>query len=197
MVTRTLYGWLLRGKWFARVWRLVGCGQVYGVPVAALSSRALMKVRVDKVPIVLPEACFQQDGARLVRSGPRRVSRSISVSLPSPHAAPCHLVGPSVCLSARSLCSGRHCRTAFARSKQGPNGSGCAVREGNGHQFHGFSGEHLPQPVVPCRSVATGRDDTHGTEVKQATDVSVSHLRYLAQPFLAAAGMGFGRQTQA
>ena len=146
-----------------------------------------MKVRVDKVPI---------NGARLVRSGPSRVSRSISVSLPSPHAAPCHLVGPSVCLSARSLCSGPHCLIAFARSEQGPNGSGCAVREGNGHQFHGFSGEHLPQPVVPCRSVATGRDDTHGTEVKQATDVSVSHLRYFTQPFLAATGMGFRRQPE-
>ena len=49
-----------------------------------MSPCALMKVRVNKVPI---------NGARLMRSGPSRVSRSISVSLPAPHAATCHLGG--------------------------------------------------------------------------------------------------------
>ena len=30
-LSRTLYGWLPRGKGFVRVWRLVGRGHVYGV----------------------------------------------------------------------------------------------------------------------------------------------------------------------
>ena len=29
--TRTMYGWLLRGKGFVGLWRLVGCGHVFGV----------------------------------------------------------------------------------------------------------------------------------------------------------------------
>jgi len=30
-----MYGWLLPGKEIVIVWRLVGCGHVYGVEVAA------------------------------------------------------------------------------------------------------------------------------------------------------------------
>jgi len=51
IVSRTMYGWLLRGKGVVWLRHLVGCGHVYGVLVAALSPRALMKVRVDLVPI--------------------------------------------------------------------------------------------------------------------------------------------------
>jgi len=46
-----MYGWLLHGKVVVWLLHLVGCGHVYGVLVAALSPRALMKVRVDLVPI--------------------------------------------------------------------------------------------------------------------------------------------------
>ena len=35
IVTRTMYGWLLQGKGFVGVWRLVGRGHVYGVMDAA------------------------------------------------------------------------------------------------------------------------------------------------------------------
>jgi hypothetical protein len=42
-----MYGWLLPGKAIVIFWRLVGCGHVCGVQVAAFEPRALMKVRVD------------------------------------------------------------------------------------------------------------------------------------------------------
>ena len=35
IVSRTMYGWLLLGKVVVIFWRLVGCGHVYGVEVAA------------------------------------------------------------------------------------------------------------------------------------------------------------------
>ena len=106
-----------------------------------------------------------------------------------------------VCWPARAHCTVPHCLIGFARSKQGrskqgPDGSGYSVREGDGHQLHGFSGEHLPQTIVPCGFASACGDDALCPVIKQPSDAAVTHFRYLAQPFFAATGMGFGRQTQ-
>ena len=163
--------------------------------------------------------------ALMMRFGPNRVSRSISVSLPSHRAGRAPLarrVLPSGragrCGSNGVLGSGPHRLIALAGFEQGPDGSARIVRPVRfgpcGSPWRSLPASQAffataATTIHPGWSAAVRGDDTHRPKTKHAAQLSmvapsvqatvgdaVARLRDPAQPLLAAAGPGPGRQPR-